>query len=161
MLRRAAGVISGKAISRFLSAIGRLGRSKFIAHPPSRAPARTARSSGIARSAPVTAVMPVYSIRALTGPICLAIELDCNSIGRSWRGRARNHERRRPRNYGEMPGVTPVAPPALVASSPPAGGSAETVPAPGSSGVTAPPPLVANRPADAEYGAALALAGIV
>src|ERR1700693_1207251 len=73
MLRRAAGVISGKAISRFLIAIGRLGRSKFTAHPPSRAPARTARSNGIARSAAVTAVMPVYSMRALTGPNCLAI----------------------------------------------------------------------------------------
>src|SRR5208282_2862255 len=74
--RRAAGVISGKAISRFLSAIGRLGRSKFIAHPPSRAPARTARSNGIARSAAVTAVMPVYSMRALTVPICLAIRIE-------------------------------------------------------------------------------------
>src|SRR5271154_2172324 len=76
MLRRAAGVISGKAISRFLSAIGRLGRSKFIAHPPRRAPARTARSNGIARNAAVTAVMPVYSMRALTGPICLAIVIE-------------------------------------------------------------------------------------
>src|SRR5271154_2512753 len=76
MLRRAAGVISGKAISRFLSAIGRLDRSKFIAHPPRRAPARTARSNGIARSAAVTAEMPVDSMRALTGLIYLAIVIE-------------------------------------------------------------------------------------
>ena len=58
--------------------------------------------------------------------------------------------------YGEMFGVMPLGASKVLdegAKPPPAG----TLPAPGSSGVTIADPVVAKRPADAEYGGALAI----